>query len=156
MAQSRQTGSGEEMGALKRLSRWWLHKSNARMAAKVRKGRGSMLGMNVLILHTVGRRSGQPYETPVAWFADGEDTRLIVASGGNDDRHPDWYENLMAHADQAKMELAGSVPVPVTPQRLDGTERERAWKIITGAQPRIGRYQSKSKREYPIVRLTPR
>jgi deazaflavin-dependent oxidoreductase (nitroreductase family) len=46
--------------------------------------------MELLILHTVGRRSGQPRESPVAWFADGEDAWLIVASGGGS-RHPDWY-----------------------------------------------------------------
>jgi deazaflavin-dependent oxidoreductase (nitroreductase family) len=50
--------------------------------------------MDVLILHTVGRRSGQPRQSPVAWFADGQDAWLIVASGGR--RHPDWYLNLLA------------------------------------------------------------
>jgi hypothetical protein len=34
------------------------------------------MGMDVLILHTLGRRSGQPRETPVAWFADGQDGRF--------------------------------------------------------------------------------
>jgi deazaflavin-dependent oxidoreductase (nitroreductase family) len=45
--------------------------------------------MDVLILHTVGRRSGQPRETPVAWFADGEDAWLVVASGGKTRRKSD-------------------------------------------------------------------
>src|SRR3990170_431032 len=56
-------------------------------------------GHGRLILNTVGRRSGQPRETPVAWFADGEDTRLIVASGGGS-QHPDWHTNLMAYPDR--------------------------------------------------------
>ncbi len=48
-------------------SRWMQHRMNARMNRKVRRGRGTFMGMDVLILHTVGRRSGQPHETPPAW-----------------------------------------------------------------------------------------
>ena len=46
--------------------------------------------------------------------------------------------------------------MPVTPQRLDGAERERAWQRIAEVQPRIAKYQSKSERQYPVVRLTRR
>jgi deazaflavin-dependent oxidoreductase (nitroreductase family) len=134
------------------------HRMNARTNRKIRRGRGKFMGMDLLILHTVGRRSGQPRQTPVAWFADGDDgddARLIVASGGGS-QDPDWYVNLMAHADRASMELPGRDAVAVTPQRLDGTDRERAWQAIAAAQPRIAKYQSKSDRDYPVVRLTVR
>ena len=43
--------------------------------------------------------------------------------------------------------------VPVTPPVLDGAEREQAWKRITAAQPRYGKYQRQTGREYPVVRL---
>lgn len=131
------------------------HRMNARMNRKVRRGRGEFMGMDVLILHTLGRRSGEPRETPVAWFPDGDDSRLVVASGGGS-QDPDWYVNLMAHADRAAIELPGRAAVPVTPQRLDGTDRDEAWQTIAAAQPRIAKYQSKSDRQYPVVRLTPR
>ena len=62
----------------------------------------------------------------------------------------------MAHPERASIELPGAEPVPVTPQRLDGTDREQGWQRIATAQPRIAKYQSKSDREYPVVRLTPR
>jgi deazaflavin-dependent oxidoreductase (nitroreductase family) len=127
---------------------------NARMNRKIRRGRGTFMGMDVLILHTVGSRSGQPRETPVAWFDDGEDARLIVASGGGS-RHPDWFVNLMAHADRASVELPGRETEQVTPHRLDGADREQAWQRIAAAQPRIAKYQSKSDRKYPVIRLTP-
>jgi deazaflavin-dependent oxidoreductase (nitroreductase family) len=136
-------------------SRWMQRTMNARMARKVRRGRGSFMGMDVLLLNTVGRRSGQPRETPVAWFADGPDAWLVVASGGGS-QHPDWHANLMAHPDQASVELPGRAAVPVTPHRLDGADREQAWQRITAAQPRIAKYQSKSMRAYPVIRLTPR
>ncbi|MFB4277730.1 nitroreductase family deazaflavin-dependent oxidoreductase [Nonomuraea sp. MTCD27] len=131
------------------------NRANARMNRKIRRGNGTFMGMNVLILNTVGRRSGQPRETPVAWFADGEDSWLIVASGGGS-RHPDWHANLMAHPDRTSIELPGREAMPVTPHRLDGADREEAWQLIAAAQPRIAKYQSKSERQYPVIRLTPR
>lgn len=137
------------------LSRWLQRTMNARMNRKVRAGRGDFMGMDVLILHTVGRRSGQPRETPVAWFADGADAWLLVASGGGN-RHPDWHANLMAHPDRASIELPGRDAVPVTPHLLDGATRAPAWQRIAAAQPRIAKYQSRSDREYPVIRLTPR
>ncbi|MEU8796221.1 nitroreductase family deazaflavin-dependent oxidoreductase [Spirillospora sp. NPDC048819] len=136
-------------------SRWMQHRANARVNRKIRHGRGKFMGMDVLILNTVGRRSGEPRETPVAWFDDGEDARLVVASGGGS-HNPDWYANLMAHPDRASMELPGRDAVPVTSQRLGGADREEAWQRIAEAQPRIAKYQSKADREYPVVRLTPR
>jgi deazaflavin-dependent oxidoreductase (nitroreductase family) len=130
-------------------------KANARMARKVRAGRGEFMGMDVLILNTVGKRSGQPRETPVAWFADGADARLVVASGGGS-LHPDWHANLTAHPGRVTVELPGAEPVPVTPHQLTGAEREQAWQRIVAAQPRLGKYQSKSDRQYPVIRLTSR
>jgi deazaflavin-dependent oxidoreductase (nitroreductase family) len=147
---------GRRSGGPGAFSRWMQHRMNARTNRKVRAGRGRFMGMDVLILHTVGSRSGEPRETPVAWFADdGGDVRLVVGSGGGS-RHPDWYVNLMAHAEQASIELPGRETVAVTPQRLEGADRDRAWQRIATAAPRIAKYQSKSDREYPIVRLTPR
>ncbi|GAA3342336.1 nitroreductase family deazaflavin-dependent oxidoreductase [Amorphoplanes nipponensis] len=136
-------------------SRWMQRTMNARMNRKVRRGRGTFMGMDVLILTTVGRRSGQPRETPLAWFADGTGGWLVIGSGGGS-RHPDWYGNLMAHPGRASVELPARGAVPVTPHRLDGADRERAWQRIAAAAPRIAKYQSRSAREYPIVRLTPR
>lgn len=135
-------------------SRWMQQRANARVNRKIRGGRGTFMGMDVLILNTVGRRTGQPRETPVAWFADGEDARLIVASGGGG-QHPDWHANLMACPDQASIELPGRDAVRVTPQVLVGAAREDAWRRITAAQPRLAKYQSKSDRQYPVIRLVP-
>ncbi len=135
-------------------SRWMQKKMNDRMIRKVRNGKAQFMGMEVLLLNTVGKRSGQPRVTPVAWFGDGNDAWLSIASGGGT-QHPDWYTNLMANPERATVELPGRGAVKITPYRLDGAEREEAWKLISTAQPRIAKYQSKSEREYPIVKLTP-
>ncbi|WP_211358048.1 nitroreductase family deazaflavin-dependent oxidoreductase [Amycolatopsis cihanbeyliensis] len=128
---------------------------NARTNRKIRRGRGRFMGMDLLILNTVGRRSGRPRETPVTWFTDGADTWLIIASGGGS-QHPDWYVNLMAHPDRASIELPGREAVAVRPHRLEGADREQAWQRIVDAQPRYAKYQSKAEKEYPVIRLSPR
>jgi len=135
-------------------SRWVQRKMNTRTSRKIRGGRDKFMGMDVLVLNTVGRHSGQPRETPLAWFAD-DDAWLVVASGGGS-RHPDWHVNLMAHPDRASIELPGRGRVPVTPHRLDGPARDETWQRITAAQPRYAKYQSKSDRQYPVIRLTRR
>lgn len=61
----------------------------------------SLGGMPVVLLETVGRRSGEPRVTPLtAPVVDG-DTVVLVASYGGDSRHPAWYLNLMADPDVA-------------------------------------------------------
>jgi deazaflavin-dependent oxidoreductase (nitroreductase family) len=147
------TAGGTGRNEVGRFSRWMQHRMNGRMIRKVRKGEGSFMGRDVLVLGTTGRRSGERRETPLAWFPDGE-TKVIVASGG-DTQHPDWFLNLMAHADEATMELPGEAVQAVTPQRLTGEDRERMWAQIAEAAPRIAKYQAKSERVYPLVRLTP-
>ncbi|GAA1528590.1 nitroreductase family deazaflavin-dependent oxidoreductase [Actinomadura kijaniata] len=137
------------------VSRWMQRTMNARVNRKIRRGRDRLMGMDVLILHTVGRHSGQPRQSPLAWFADGPDAWMIIASGGGA-HHPGWYHNLMAHPDRAAIELPGRPAVPVTPRRLDGPDRDRAWERVVAAQPRYAKYQDKSDREYPVIRLTPR
>ncbi|WP_051027068.1 nitroreductase family deazaflavin-dependent oxidoreductase [Nocardia higoensis] len=152
--QQPKTSAGEQApGPLRRLSLWFQRTTNARTVTRIRRKGGQMMGMNTLILHTTGRRSGAHRESPLAWFADGENSWLIVASGGGD-RHPDWYANLMAHPAQAAIEFSGSAPRPVRPQRLEGADRAQAWTRILREQPRYEKYQRKSEREYPVVRLT--
>jgi deazaflavin-dependent oxidoreductase (nitroreductase family) len=137
------------------LSTWFQRRMNARTMTRFRRKGSRFMGMDLLILHTVGRRSGQPRESPLTWFADGDDAWLVVASGGGD-RHPDWYANLTAHPGRASVEFHGRDAVAVTPQRLDDAGRAGAWQRITAAQPRYAKYQRKSAREYPVVRLTAR
>lgn len=154
MTQNKQTARGERKpGTPGAFSRWMQRTMNARTVRKIRGGREKLMGMDVLVLNTVGRLSGQPRETPLASFTDGDDAWLVVASGGGS-QHPDWHANLMAHPDQVSAELPGRDPLPVTPQRLDGADREQAWQRIAAAQPRLAKYQSKSDREYPVIRLS--
>ena len=111
-------------------------------------------GMDVLFLTTTGRKSGQAYENAVSWFADGDDAWLIVASAGGSAANPAWYLNMAAHPDQVWIELPDR-KLQVTPEQLAGERREEAWQRITTAQPRYAKYQTKTDRPLPVIRLVP-
>lgn len=138
-------------------SLWMQRTMNARTVRKIRRGKGQFMGMDMLILHTIGRQTGQPRETPVSWYADAVGDaagRLVVASGGGS-QNPGWHANLLAHPDQASIELPGSGDlVPVTPRLLEGDERKQAWEHILETRPQYEKYQRKSERQYPVIRLS--
>jgi len=113
------------------------------------------MGMNALVLRTVGRKTGAERTTPVGWFPGPDGGWLIVASAGGSAGNPAWYYNIAAHPDKVQIEVDGRT-VPVTAEQLHGTERAQAWQQITTAAPRFAKYQQKTDRELPVIRLLPR
>ncbi|MGH3260475.1 MAG: nitroreductase/quinone reductase family protein [Trebonia sp.] len=116
-------------------------------------GSGKTMGMDGLVLSTVGAKTGQRRQTLLGTFPDGEGAWLIVASAGGQQKNPAWYHNLAAHPDQVQIEVAGKT-VSVTPAQLTGDERAAAWQRITAAQPRYAGYEKKTDRALPVIRLT--
>jgi deazaflavin-dependent oxidoreductase (nitroreductase family) len=55
-------------------------------------------GTTILLLSTVGRRSGEPRTAPLIHRTDG-DRWIVVASKGGAPANPGWYENLLANPD---------------------------------------------------------
>jgi deazaflavin-dependent oxidoreductase (nitroreductase family) len=119
-----------------------------------RKGRGSAAGLDLLVLTTVGARSGQRRETVLGSFPDGEGGWLIAASFGGAVANPAWYHNLVAHPDQVQLQVDGRA-FPATVTQLSGDERDAAWRRITTAQPRYAGYERATDRAIPVLRLTP-
>jgi deazaflavin-dependent oxidoreductase (nitroreductase family) len=110
-------------------------------------------GFDVLYLHTVGARSGQPRTSPVARMDDGKGGVLVVASYGGAQQHPAWYHNIVAHPDQVSVEYGGRTQ-RVTVRQIEGDERAYAWKRITEQVPRFAGYETKTDRQLPVLRLT--
>jgi deazaflavin-dependent oxidoreductase (nitroreductase family) len=123
----------------------WLYESSGG------KRGGTMSGMKVLLLTTVGNKSGQPRTVPVVPFFDGGETYVIASMGGAP-QHPAWYKNLSANPDvgvQLGSEKWRARAVVVD----EGAERDRLWKGITDQMPNFGEYQKKTTRVIPVVRL---
>jgi deazaflavin-dependent oxidoreductase (nitroreductase family) len=143
---ARQPGTGGPVGR-------WMQK---RIMNRIRrKGKMMGLGFDALVLTTIGRKSGAERTTPVGWFPAKDGSWLIVASAAGGPRNPAWYYNLAAHPDKVQIEMVGRT-VAVTAEQLHGTEREEAWRQITTAAPRFAKYQEKTDRELPVIRLEPR
>jgi deazaflavin-dependent oxidoreductase (nitroreductase family) len=128
---------------------------NRLVMRRARRAEGKTMGMNLLVLTTVGRKSGQPRQTPLAWFPGPDGSWLVVASAGGAAANPAWYLNLAAHPDQVTVEQGGR-KVAVTPQELQGAERAAAWARITAEAENFRRYEQVTDRQIPVIRLTPR
>ena len=128
---------------------------NKVMAGRVRKGGAKFLGFNTLVLTSVGRKTGAERTTPVGWFPGQDGSWLIVASAAGAKGNPAWYYNLATHPDQVQIEVDGR-KVAVVAEQLHGTERAEAWQQIITAAPRFAKYEQKTDRELPIIRLVPR
>ena len=120
--------------------------------------RARVQGRPLLLLTTVGAKSGKRRQATLGWFDDdppSPDRWLIVASKGGSATHPGWYVNLARRPKETKIEADGKT-IAVDPQSLEGAERERAWARIVAQAPGYGKYAVTTDREIPIVRLVRR
>ena len=114
-------------------------------------------GRPLLLLETVGARSGKKRHTTLGSFPDEDASRqawLIVASAAGAAAHPAWYFNLARRPDDVAIETGGK-RFAVRAESLQGAERERAWSRVVKLAPGYGHYANDTDREIPIVRLTP-
>jgi F420H(2)-dependent quinone reductase len=114
----------------------------------------SVGGRPMLLLRTVGRRSGQQRTSALLYVREG-DAYAVIASKGGDPRHPGWFHNLSA---QPNVELqAGRQRIPVRARVAEGEERSRLWaeadRVNKGG---YSAYQARTTREIPVVVLEPR
>jgi len=134
---------------------WAFRWGNKLMARRIRRKGGKIMGFNALVLTTIGRKSGLERTNPVGWFPGPDGSWLIVASVNGAKGNPAWYYNIAAHPDQVQIEVDGR-KVAVVAEQLHGTERAEAWQQIITAAPRFAKYEQKTDRELPIIRLVPR
>jgi len=118
-------------------------------------GRTRGWGRHLVVLHTIGAKSGAERLNPVMGLRDG-DTWIVAASKGGAPEHPSWYFNLLAHPD-IDIEVAGDDGVEVVPVRasvLQGAERDAAWQRLAERSPAFEKYAARTGgRTIPIVRL---
>ncbi len=114
---------------------------------------GSQLGkQSILVLHTTGRRSGEPRSTPIAYFEQ-QGRYLLVASNWGRDKHADWLLNLRNQPD-ARIDVNGK-SFKVKAREAEGDEYSRLWQYVTGRHAQYARYQEMTARRIPIVVLEP-
>jgi len=113
---------------------------------------GRLAGSPVLLLDTVGRKTGAPRTSPLLYLPDG-DRLVIVASKGGAPRDPVWWLNLKARPKTTVQ--VGPRRMTVEAEEARGPERDRLWPKLTAMYPSYGDYQKKTPRTIPVVILRP-
>lgn len=104
----------------------------------------------VLLLHTVGARTGEPRIAPLVFSREG-DRYVVMASKGGAPSNPAWYANILANpvvtveADGATFSARATTPA--------GAERDRLWANHVAQHPGFADYEKKTSRVIPAVVL---
>lgn len=135
------------MGAALKLHQWIYETTDGRLGAAI-------AGRPMLLLRTVGRRTGQPRTAALLYIEDGAN-RVVVASKGGAPENPGWFHNLRANPD---VEIqVGRDRMPVRARVAQGDERDRLWKAADKVNAgTYETYQSLTSRQIPVIVLEPR
>ncbi|MEO8603244.1 MAG: nitroreductase family deazaflavin-dependent oxidoreductase [bacterium] len=132
--------------AMSRLNTWAYRATGGRLGGKF------VGGAPVLLLTTVGRKSGEPRVAPLIYLQD-NDRYVVVASKGGMDHHPLWYTNLVANPD---VEVQVGRRVQRMRARTAGdAERTALWPRLVAIYRPYTDYQARTQRRIPLVVLEP-
>jgi deazaflavin-dependent oxidoreductase (nitroreductase family) len=112
---------------------------------------GHFENMTLLLLHTIGAKSGQARINPLATITEG-DRQVIIASKGGADSHPDWYYNVVANP-EVEVELGMEkyrARAVVTPE----PERTDLFRKMASLYPVFAEYERKTERVIPVITLS--
>jgi len=127
------------------VNKWLYQISSGRISSR-------MAGYSILLLHTTGWKTGTAYTVPLTYFRDGE-SYILVASNWGRQHNPGWYHNLL-HQRAASIQVKEQI-IPVNAHVASTEEYTRFWKMVAGKDNFYTRYQKKTRRQIPLVILTP-
>lgn len=108
------------------------------------------LGAPVLLLTTIGRRSGQPRTVTLGHLQTGRDV-IVAGSNGGLAKLPAWVHNLRAHP-QAEVQI-GQERYHAIAEFLEGEEWQDHWVQLIEAYPSYDDARRWSGRRIPLIRL---
>ncbi len=130
---------------------------NRRTVEEFRANQGTVGGMwegrPLLLLTTTGAKTGQRRTNPVMYLRDGEHLYVFASKAGAPS-HPDWYHNLLAHAD-VTVEI-GDQTYQAVARPVTGEEHDRIYAKWAEMYPQFREYQEKTTRTIPVIELEPR
>ena len=107
-------------------------------------------GVNTLLLTTRGRKTAKLRRTALIYGRDG-DRYLVVASNGGAKQHPSWYLNLTENP-EVQVQV-GADKFRARAHTATAREKPRVWRLMASIWPEYDGYQSKVKRNIPVVAL---
>jgi deazaflavin-dependent oxidoreductase (nitroreductase family) len=129
-----------------RVNLWLLIRSKGRLG-------NSFLGKPVLLLHTVGHKSGQQRMTPLFYLAEG-DRIILVASNAGTVKDPAWFGNIKVNP-EVSMQIRGQYR-EMRGHSASEQEFEYYWPRVVEMFPTWGEIQEMSLRKFPIAVFEPR
>jgi deazaflavin-dependent oxidoreductase (nitroreductase family) len=113
--------------------------------------KNSMNGMSIVVVTSVGAKSGMLSKTPLM-RVEHEGEYALVASLGGAPQNPVWYHNLKKNP---HVELQdGPVKKDYIAREVSGEERDIWWERSVAAFPEYANYQKKTDRVIPVFVLT--
>ena len=138
--------TGTAIKWMSRIQTWIFKKSGGRFGDKFL--RGAAVG----ILTTMGRKSGEPRDSPLLYLQEGRRIVLVASQGGRA-TDPMWYLNLKTNPEvtfQTKGETLSLVARDAT-----DAERDEYWPKLDAMYPDFVNYRSYTNRKIPIVICDP-
>ena len=111
---------------------------------------GPFEGGTLLLLHTVGAKSGQPRLSPLAYLTIDE-KMIIVGSYAGAPNNPAWVHNLRADP-RARIEV-GTETWDVVARELPADERDATWPKVVEYSTVFAGYQANTSRTIPLFEL---
>jgi deazaflavin-dependent oxidoreductase (nitroreductase family) len=129
----------------------WARKQVERYEASGGTEATTLQGRPVVVLTTIGAKSGKLRKTPLMRVEHGGEY-AVVASLGGAPRHPVWYYNVRANP---HVELQDRTEKhDYTAREVSGDEKREWWERAVAAYPPYADYQKKTTREIPVFVLT--
>ena len=109
----------------------------------------------MVILHTIGARSGDTHLIPLVLTITDDEQRLLFGSFAGSKTHPAWVHNLRAHG-EIDVELASGV-MAARVVELEPEEAARRVEIQSGISEQFAEYvTSAAPRQIPVFRIDER
>jgi deazaflavin-dependent oxidoreductase (nitroreductase family) len=112
---------------------------------------GNFEGAPMILITTVGRKSGRERVTPLVYQPVGDDIAIFGSKAGAP-THPDWYRNIVANP-TITIEV-GAEKVTAEARILEGDERDSIWERQKQLMPGFAEYEATADgRVIPVVLL---
>jgi F420H(2)-dependent quinone reductase len=133
----------------------WFHPIHRRLY-RLTGGRGVLsraLGMDMILVTMVGRRTGTERTVPLAAIRDGVDW-ILVGSNAGKARMPAWVHNLRADG-AVRVDCRGTVDAYVAREVNDPAESAQRWAQAIAGYPGYAVYRDRTERVIPLFVLEP-
>jgi deazaflavin-dependent oxidoreductase (nitroreductase family) len=131
---------------------------NTRNIAEFRASGGTVSSFGdapLLLLTTIGAKTGKTRTSPVMYLADDRDPDrvYVFASNNGADHDPAWLGNLAAHPTGVMVEI-GREALTADAEILPEPTRSEIYAIQAARYPAFATYEAGTSRRIPVVALT--